>query len=286
LPPAADPRTKATSSSDASESAAVVYDQPNPPVARPPNGAYDPLSAQAIRLNAHVSYLDPPFALSFPTLLAPDPITQIGHRFNGSGIKAAVTARAGYVCHYCGLRARKYQEVVGPVSTVTAAEAHLACIFCAQVMALDLVHSMRSGVLIHLPEVGQARLHACARIIYVCRISQGRAADLARRVLDAILTRRARAKARLGSDDPGDLVTMLVGCRTEAEAEALRRQLDGIRLFPLDRRLVREMELEFNQFPQILAYYRSKDGPFGGLPPKDMDLRAFEATFAGLTATA
>jgi intracellular multiplication protein IcmJ len=41
-----------------------------------------------------------------------------------------------------------------------------------------------------------------------------------------------------------------------------------LRLFPLDRRIIREADLEFNQFPQILAYWRSKDGPFGKLQPK------------------
>ena len=30
-----------------------------------------------------------------------------------------------------------------------------------------------------------------------------------------------------------------------------------------------QSDLEFNQFPQILAYWRSKDGPFGGKVPKD-----------------
>jgi intracellular multiplication protein IcmJ len=45
------------------------------------------------------------------------------------------------------------------------------------------------------------------------------------------------------------------------------KKLEGIRLFPLDRRIIKEGDLEFNQFPQILAYWRSKDGPFGGKVP-------------------
>ena len=44
-------------------------------------------------------------------------------------------------------------------------------------------------------------------------------------------------------------------------------KLKGLRLFPLDRRIIKEQDLEFNQFPQILAYWRSKDGPFGGKVP-------------------
>ncbi|MFA7457021.1 MAG: type IV secretion protein DotN, partial [Micavibrio sp.] len=46
-------------------------------------------------------------------------------------------------------------------------------------------------------------------------------------------------------------------------------KLDGVRLFPLDRRNVSEGELKFNQFPQILAYWRSKDGPFAGILPSN-----------------
>ena len=46
-----------------------------------------------------------------------------------------------------------------------------------------------------------------------------------------------------------------------------KKKLDGVRIFPLDRRIIKEAELEFNQFPQILAYWRSKAGPFGGKAP-------------------
>mgnify|MGYP000275845136 CR=1 FL=1 len=35
-----------------------------------------------------------------------------------------------------------------------------------------------------------------------------------------------------------------------------------------NRRIIKEGDLEFNQFPQILAYWRSKDGPFGDVPPR------------------
>ena len=31
--------------------------------------------------------------------------------------------------------------------------------------------------------------------------------------------------------------------------------------------IIKEGDLEFNQFPQILAFWRSKDGPFGGKVP-------------------
>jgi intracellular multiplication protein IcmJ len=93
-------------------------------------------------------------------------------------------------------------------------------------------------------------------------------ADAARRSLEVVLARREDARARLGTDDPYILATVLRDYITDKAYEARQAKLDGIRLFPLDRRIIKEADLEFNQFPQILAYWRSKDGPFGSLVPK------------------
>jgi intracellular multiplication protein IcmJ len=127
---------------------------------------------------------------------------------------------------------------------------------------------MRSGVLIWLPEISQADLHHIARAIYVARISQGPVADAARKALDVLTKRREDAKARLGTDDPFILSSVLKDYISNNAYEARGPKLEGLRLFPLDRRIIREADLEFNQFPQILAYWRSKDGPFGKLQPK------------------
>ena len=64
-----------------------------------------------------------------------------------------------------------------------------------------------------------------------------------------------------GSDDPAKLADQLRhgGDRgSPSVADAVAR---GLRLFPLDRRIIQDLDLEFNQFPQILAYWRSKNGP-------------------------
>ncbi|MBI1302129.1 MAG: hypothetical protein GC137_10835 [Alphaproteobacteria bacterium] len=127
---------------------------------------------------------------------------------------------------------------------------------------------MRSGVLLWLPEIPQADLHHIARAIYVARISQGPVADAARKSLDAIMYRRQSIKDRIGTDDPYILATVLQDYLTRAHYQRREKKLDGIRLFPLDRRIIKESDLEFNQFPQILAYWRSKDGPFGGKTPQ------------------
>ena len=83
------------------------------------------------------------------------------------------------------------------------------------------------------------------------------------------MKRREVARHRLGTDDPYILSLVLRDYITSKNYDIRERKLDGIRLFPLDRRIIKEADLEFNQFPQILAYWRSKNGPFGGRLPKD-----------------
>lgn len=205
----------------------------------------------------------------------------------GAGAKAVKTAAGGglpadlrqklyerdsYTCGFCGFRSQKYQDIhfLNGLRTDTRPENMVsACIFCHQCFALDQVASMRSGVLVWLPEIGQADLHHVARAIYVARISQGPVAEAARRALELLMQRREDAKRRLGTDDPSVLASVLRDYVGERSYEARESKLEGLRLFPLDRRIIREADLEFNQFPQILAYWRSKDGPFGALQPKE-----------------
>jgi intracellular multiplication protein IcmJ len=118
-----------------------------------------------------------------------------------------------------------------------------------------------------LPEIPQYKLHHIARAIYVARISQGQMADAARQALDALMQRRESVRNRIHTDDPYVLSTVLRDYMTKKYYAQRESKLEGVRLFPLDRRLIREADLEFNQFPQILAYWRSKDGPFGGKVP-------------------
>ena len=126
---------------------------------------------------------------------------------------------------------------------------------------------MRSGMLIWLPEIAQADLHHIARAIYVARISQGPVAEASRAALDAIMARRNEAKRRISTDDPSILSTVLRDYMGAGHYQRRAKKLEGLRLFPLDRRIIKEADLEFNQFPQILAFWRSKDGPFGGKVP-------------------
>lgn len=201
-------------------------------------------------------------------------------------IRQKIFERDSFTCQCCGFQSKKYQEVLhanGIETENTAENLKTVCIFCHQCFHLDKVSQMRSGVLIWLPEVTQKQLHHVARATYVARISQGPVSDAARRALDVLMERRTEIRSRLGTDDPFILATVLKDYISDKAYEARLKKLDGVRLFPLDRRIIKEADLEFNQFPQILAYWRSKDGPFGGRLPKQWidiyrDIGAISAT--------
>ncbi len=189
---------------------------------------------------------------------------------NNEELKNKIFERDGYQCRYCGFVSKKYQQINhinGDVTDNKASNLATCCIFCHQCFNLDKVSEMRSGVLIWLPEIEQYKLHHIARSIYVARISQGPMADTARNTLDMIIERREEAKKRIFTDDPYILSMVFSDLLSERHYAAREEKIDGIKLFPLDRRIIREVDLEFNQFPQILAFWRSKDGPFGGKLP-------------------
>jgi intracellular multiplication protein IcmJ len=185
-------------------------------------------------------------------------------------LKKAVLDRDNQTCRCCGFRAEKYQEIhFIDQNRQNVAMNNLAttCIFCHQCYNLDQANIMRSGVLIWLPEISQIDLHHIMRAVYVARISQGPMAESARATLDTLMSRREEARRRVQTDDPYVLSTVLRDFLTNRYYAERDIKLDGLRLMPLDRRLIRETDLEFNQFPQILAYWRSKDGPFGERAP-------------------
>lgn len=186
-------------------------------------------------------------------------------------LKQKVFERDDYSCRCCGFRSQKYQDVLylnGRTDDLRPDNMATLCIFCHQCFNLDQVSQMRSGMLIWLPEISQTELHHMMRAIFVARISQGPVAEAARRALEVLMKRREEARMRLGTDDPFILASVLRDYISNKAYEMRGQKLDGIRLLPLDRRVIKEADLEFNQFPQILAYWRSKDGPFGGASPK------------------
>ncbi|NBX66808.1 MAG: type IV secretion protein DotN [Proteobacteria bacterium] len=188
----------------------------------------------------------------------------------GDTLRQSVFERDGHACQYCGFISKKYQVVrvrEGKAEGTNPDNYLTSCIFCDQCFSIDKVATMKSGVLIWLPEIEQSDLHHVARSIYVARISQGPIADAARKSLEVLTSRREEASNRIKTDDPAILSMVLSDYVDAGSYKRRAEKLDGIRLFPLDRRIISEGDLEFNQFPQILAYWRSKDGPFGTWQP-------------------
>lgn len=186
-------------------------------------------------------------------------------------LKKEILARDDYTCQCCGFRSEKYQQILFKDFNLTNLDKDnllTACIFCQQCFDLTEVAEMRSGVLVWLPEIEQRDLNNISRAIYIARISQGPIADCVRKLLDLMMERREEAIKRISTDDPFILATVL-NDYLPLKAYARREdKLKGVRLFPLDRRIIKEADLEFNQFPQILAYWRSKNGPYGGKAPQ------------------
>ena len=188
--------------------------------------------------------------------------------------KQKIFERDDFTCQCCGFKSKKYQEILfknGQEKDTSDSNLITTCIFCHQCFQMEKVSDMKSGVLVWLPEIEQTTLHHIARAIYVARISQGPVAEAARKSLDLILSRREEVKNRIHTDDPYILATVLKDYLGPKHYEQRSKKLEGIRLFPNDRRIIKEADLEFNQFPQILAYWRSKDGPFWWKNPSAMD---------------
>lgn len=179
--------------------------------------------------------------------------------------RAAIHRRDLDTCRFCGFRSARHQTIVwldGHARDID--DAVTSCVFCEHVCRLDLVPMQRSGLLVWLPEVSQAVLNRSMGALYLLHNPMDeRASRRSRSLHDRLMSRRELAKEQFGSDD----------ARTAAErlrAQAAGRQegpdpneaaARGLRLLPLDRRIVRESGIEWNQFPVMLAYWRSPDGP-------------------------
>ncbi len=205
----------------------------------------------------------------------PDPKSGSGGSMSAvkipKALKKKIFARDDHTCAYCGFVSQKFQDIHqldSNLSNISEDNLLTACTFCHQCFNIQNVQDMRSGMLIWCPEITQAQLNHMARAIYVARISQGGIAEVARKTLDILMARKDEARRRMTTDDPQILSMILSDYLPYRHYQNRHKKLEGLRLFPLDRRIKNEAGLEFNQFPQILAYWRSKAGPFGGKTPQ------------------
>lgn len=173
--------------------------------------------------------------------------------------------RDDFTCRFCGFRSEQYQRVV-PWEGAGDPPFATACHFCEQCVMLERAGLMGAGALVWLPEISQAELNHILRAIYVARAGKTELAPAATRAFDALMARRTDAKKRLGSDDPLLLATVMHESLTDDEYESAAQKLEGVRLLPFDKHLVRTQKGDINQFPQIVKYWRSASGPYAQLP--------------------
>lgn len=204
-----------------------------------------------------------PILLDIPLTLDVDNFA--GLREISRQVILAVHERDHYTCRCCGFRATKYQQILNcggnwrDLDTITT-----ACIFCQQCFSLEAAGEMRSGVLLSLPDLEQAKLNRLAIEIYLARATLDAFwVNKANSCLDFLMQTRAIACDRVGTDRPAELAVRwrpYIG--HEVIRKTITKNLADIRLFPLDRRIICEGDLEFNEFPQILTFWRSKVPPY------------------------
>lgn len=177
--------------------------------------------------------------------------------------------RDDYTCQCCGFRALKYQKLLhinGDSRDFTDTNVITTCVFCYQCFHLDQVSKMGSGVLIWLPELSQVELNHVMRAIYVARVAMGKIAETARYAYEQLIRRSDEAKRRLGSHDPEALAIVMRDFLTTPQYNQLQARIDGIRLMPLDKRMIYHQNTQQNEFAGILVHWRSKEGPFADVP--------------------
>lgn len=190
---------------------------------------------------------------------------------NPQDLRVRIFGRDDYTCRCCGFRSEKYQEIHyinGNESDMSEENMITTCVFCKACFNLKKADEQKSGVLIWLPEIGQAALNHIIRAIYVGRIAQGGIGEASRKALDLLMARKDECKRRVGTDDPGVLGSVMNDFIERKKYNQREELLKGVRFLPLDRIMSKEDDTPFNKFPQILAYWRSKNGPFAELNPK------------------
>lgn len=181
-----------------------------------------------------------------------------------SSIKSLIFQRDLNACQFCGFWALKYQQIVSMDSSTDMDSVLTACIFCAQCFEPQLTSQRSSGILVHLPEIEQRTLHYIARDMHLARRTQHSSREGALALRNTILSRKDLVELEFGTADYYQLAEW---CRNSLDLRIkLRRNIGDLRLFPLDKRIIVDEDLEYDQLPQILAHWRSRNGPYSTYP--------------------
>ncbi|AXI47320.1 hypothetical protein C1J03_15665 [Sulfitobacter sp. SK012] len=191
-----------------------------------------------------------------------DPLASLPLNDTPKAIETSVHQRDCNTCAECGFRSGKYMNVHAPGRGPHRTSAYRTlCNACFDVVCLDEAVKMRSVSFSWIPEIEQEELNRLMPNLYVARI--GNHGPLTKRILDIIFEeRRELAREKIPYTEVGDLVKAMEEGADDAQLHRFFNE--GLRILPLDRRIIKEGKMEFNQFPQILAYWRSRSGPLNG----------------------
>lgn len=181
-------------------------------------------------------------------------------------LKNRILERDDHTCQYCGFKSKKFQTVRRKDRNLPKDKISswvTSCSFCDSCANLDQVGMQGSAILIWLPEIGQAALNHIIRAIYVAKTDDGDMADAARVALDSLMVRRYEARRRIGTDDPLILATVMLDSLTDSEFDDVTRKIDGIRLLPLDKVMMRGRDGEVDRFPEMLEFWKKSGSVFG-----------------------
>lgn len=178
----------------------------------------------------------------------------------------AVNRRDFGVCAQCGFTSSRYMEIRARVAApVSVDDYETVCPSCWQVENIDIAARQRSGELVWLPEIEQRELNREMPGIYAARLQAGSGvSDTIKHFLDTVVAKRRKlAFKKLGLADKDGLFKVFKD-HPVGVPEALADLDPGLRLWPLDRMIKHYGDLEFNQYPQMMAFWRSKRGPLEG----------------------
>lgn len=203
--------------------------------------------------------------MSLGVRLASDADERTGSSSRSQDLTEKVMRRDDYACRFCGFRSLKTQRIM-PCKAAGDPPYATVCAFCEQCMSLERTGISGAGQLIWLPEIPQPELNHLVRAIYASADAPYPVNELSKRARDALTVRRAEAKKRLGSDDPMLLATILRENLNDNERKGAAAKLEGIRLMPGDKYLIRTAKGDVNIFPQMVKYWLSSEGPYANMP--------------------
>jgi len=171
----------------------------------------------------------------------------------------------------CGLFSKKWQEVHhrdDNHQNNTDENLVTLCGFCHSIFHVGRA-TLDGAILLWMDDVAddlpQGDFNQIVRSLYVGAQSSANVAEPCRMLIAALQQRGAVLVDRIGTCDPADLGDALLRT-TQQVYDQRKERLWGIRLMPGPHKMSGNRDL----WPDIMSYWTSKVGPYGGLPPKTL----------------